>query len=268
MPAVAGPRTVALACLCMALPAVAGCKGKGKLGLNSKDGLTASASAGGDDAHAAARGRRADPKGTGDIRCDATQPQRSSTELDTNGNGIFNVRKVYRVLGEGATTHSTLICREADVNNDGAKDQVRLYDNDGKALREDSDRNFDGKMDLAVVFQDGVVVTKEFDDDYDGKLDGKTFYEAGKPVRTELDLQGHSTPGNWRPTQWQYYEGGEIVRMGTDFNGDNRIDRWDRDQTKDEKVADGEGGSPGEEGEADGEADGDGDGDGDEQAEG
>lgn len=229
----------------------------GKLGASSEDGLTASASAGGNAKAPAGRGERADPKGSGDPRCNSTLAQRSAQEIDTNGNGILNLRKVYRVLGTGTTTNSTLICREADVNNDGVKDLVRLYDDNGKSLREDADRNFDGKMDLTVVFQNGVVVTREFDDNYDGTLDGKTFYDNGKPIRTELDLQGHSTPGNWRPTQWQYFEKGGIVRMGTDINGDAKIDRWDRDQTKDEKVADGEGGS---EGEADAEGEGDADG--------
>ena len=246
------PRSLLLACAIASV--IGGCSGDGKLGLSTRDGLTASGSAGGEFI---ARGAHADPKGSGDPRCNSTLPQHIAREMDTNGDGTLNLRKVYRVLGTGATTHSTLICREADVNHDGLKDVVRLYDDDGKSLREDVDRNFDGIMDLAVIFQKGVVVTKEYDDDYDGKIDRKTFFDNGKPIRTERDLLGHSTPGAWRPSQWQYYEDGVVVRMGTDLDGDSKIDRWDRDQTMDKTVAEGEEGSgkksegEGDDGEAD-----------------
>lgn len=242
----------------------AGCAGGGKIGLSSKDGLDASGSL---QAQRLKRGTggAADPKGTGDPRCDATVVSRSQSEFDTNEDGNRNVRKVYYVRGgtaEGSSGHSQLICREADVNGDGVKDLIRTYDDEGQSLREDADRNFDGKIDMTIVYQHGKIVTKEFDQNYDGVIDGKTFFEGGRAVRTELDLKGLSTPQQWRPTQWQYFEEGGIVRMGTDLDGDSKIDRWERDQTRDKTAAaDAEGGDA--EGEAGDEAaDGEGTGDG------
>ncbi|MFT5359274.1 MAG: hypothetical protein ACI9KE_006517, partial [Polyangiales bacterium] len=32
-----------------------------------------------------------------------------------------------------------------------------------------------------------------------------------------------------QPDRWEYFEGGRMVRMGTDLDGDGRVDRWDRD---------------------------------------
>jgi hypothetical protein len=168
-------------------------------------------------------------KGTGDPRCDATAPDREVSEYDTSGDEVPDVRKVFVRLGDPATSRLVLICREADVNGDRRKDVVRVYDDEGRSLREDVDRNFDGKVDQHTVFQNGQVVRHEYDDNFDGKIDTKIYYEGGKPSRAEKDIAGRSTADQWRPDRWEYYDGGKTVRMGTDLDGDARVDRWDRD---------------------------------------
>ena len=170
-----------------------------------------------------------DIKGSGGERCDASLPGREPSEYDTSGDGNPDVRKVYMSLGAGVEARLVMICREIDVNGDGSKDVIRYYDDEGRSLREESDRDFDGKMDLALVFQDGTVERRESDDDGDGDIDTKIFYEEGKPMRAERDLAGRSTATEWRPNRWEYYEDGRVVRMGTDLDGDTRVDRWDRD---------------------------------------
>jgi hypothetical protein len=132
-------------------------------------------------------------------------------------------------LGAGVDARLVMICRETDVNGDGTKDVIRYYDDDGRTLREESDRDFDGKMDLILVFQDGKVVREELDENRDGKVDTKLFLDGGKVFRAERDLKGRSTATHWQPDRWEYYEQGRMVRMGTDLDGDSRVDRWDRD---------------------------------------
>lgn len=171
----------------------------------------------------------ASKKGTGDPRCDATQPDREVSEYDTSGDDVADVRKVFVRLGDPATSRLVLICREADVNGDGKKDVVRIYDDEGRSIREDADRNFDGQVDQHTVFQNGQIVRLEYDDNFDGKIDTKVFYDNGKPLRAEKDLAGRSTADQWRPDRWEYYDNGKTVRMGTDVDGDSRVDRWDRD---------------------------------------
>lgn len=198
----------------VALLVLAGCSAKAGVKLSTADQAAAA---------------EASKKGTGDPRCDATVADRETSEYDTSGDDIPDVRKVFVRLGDPATSRLVLICREADVNGDGRKDVIRIYDDEGRSLREDVDRNFDGKIDQHTVFQNGQIVVHEYDDNFDGKLDTKIYYDGGKPVRAEKDLAGRSTPDQWRPDRWEYYDDGKTVRMGTDLDGDSRVDRWDRD---------------------------------------
>jgi hypothetical protein len=168
-------------------------------------------------------------QGSGDPRCNATSKGREVSEYDTSGDGVPDVRKVFVRIGDGGTSRLVMICREADVNRDRKKDVARIYDDEGRSLREDSDRNFDGKTDQVTTYQSGEIVVQEFDDNFDGRIETKVFYDNGKPVRTERDLVGRSTPNQWRPNRWEYFEGGKMVRMGTDMDGDTRVDHWDRD---------------------------------------
>jgi hypothetical protein len=176
-----------------------------------------------------------DIRGSGGERCNGGVAGREVSEYDTSGDGKPDVRKVYMSLGSGVETRLVMICRELDVNADGRKDVIRYYDDEGRTLREESDRDFDGKMDLALVFQEGRIQRKETDDDRDGDIDSKIFYEDGKPLRIERDLSGRSTAAQWNPDRWEYYEDGRLVRMGTDLDGDTRVDRWDRDASLEEE---------------------------------
>lgn len=162
-------------------------------------------------------------------RCETEGSDLEVSEYDTSGDNHPDVRKVYRRLGDGADANLILICREADLNNDGIKDVFRYYNDEGRPLREEADRNFDGELDEQLFFENGRVVRVERDTDYNGSLDTKIFYEGGQPVRGERDMAGRSTPNNWRPDRWEYYEQGQLIRMGTDLDGDGQVDRWDRD---------------------------------------
>lgn len=197
----------------------------------------AALSACGGEAANAPKTKTADPnapspeslKGSGDPRCDSTVKDREFSEYDTSGDDVPDVRKVFVRVGDANTSRLVLICREADVNHDKVKDIVRVYDDEGRPLREDADRNFDRKFDQTTVYQSGEVVERSFDDNFDGKTDTKIFFNRGAPMRAERDLAGRSTPEQWRPDRWEYFEGGKVVRMGTDGDGDTRVDHWDRD---------------------------------------
>lgn len=161
-------------------------------------------------------------------RCDASLPQHEAGAYDTSGDGIPDVRKVYLIVGDDSARRRVMICRTIDLNHDGVQDLFRYYDDEGGALREDADRNFDGQIDMITAYQDGWVVEREFDDDYNGRIDAKVFYVKDEPVRAERDFAGRSTADTWRPDRWEYFEDGRVVRMGTDLDGDAQVDRWDR----------------------------------------
>lgn len=165
----------------------------------------------------------------GENFCDASASDLEASEYDTSGDEHPDVRRVYKRLGAGSLTTSVLVCREVDLNGDGVKDIVRRYNEEGRPVREDADRDFDGQMDQITFFQEGVIVRVEEDANRDGRVDTKVFYEDGKPNRVERDLSGRSTTAQWQPDRWEYYDDGQMVRMGTDIDGDGLVDRWDRD---------------------------------------
>ncbi len=162
-------------------------------------------------------------------RCETEGERLEVSEYDTSGDETPDVRRVFRRLGDGPLMRLVLACREADLNGDGTKDVVRFYNDEGRPLREESDRDFDGSIDTITVFQNGRVVRTELDENHDGRVDAKIFYDdEGATTRTERDLAGRSTPTEWHPDRWEYFEDGRVVRMGTDVDGDGRVDRWDR----------------------------------------
>jgi hypothetical protein len=162
-------------------------------------------------------------------RCETEGERLEVSEYDTSGDEIPDVRRVFRRFGDGPLMRLVLACREADLNGDGTKDVVRFYNDEGRPLREESDRDFDGSIDTITVFQNGRVVRTELDENHDGRVDAKIFYDdEGATTRTERDLAGRSTPTDWHPDRWEYFEDGRVVRMGTDVDGDGRVDRWDR----------------------------------------
>jgi hypothetical protein len=165
----------------------------------------------------------------GESHCNVKDSRYEMSEYDTSGDEKPDVRKLFLRIGEGALARLVLVCRESDLNADGTKDVVRYYSDDGRPLREESDRNFDGKMDELTVFQEGQILRQEFDNSGDGKVDTKIYFDNGKPLRAERDLNARSTGENWKPDRWEYYEEGRVVRMGTDLDGDGKVDRWDRD---------------------------------------
>jgi len=198
-------------------------------------------------------------------RCQTEGADREVSEYDTSGDDYPDVRRVFRRAGDPPLVRLILTCREVDLNADGIKDVVRFYNEEGRPVREEADRNFDGRMDIITLFQDGRIVQQEIDENQDGRVDTKIFFENGRMVRTERDLAGRSTGSSWRPDRWEYFEDGRMVRMGTDLDGDGNVDRWDRDArwseqqraeeagAQDATAGDGEGDEP-EDGEAPGDA--------------
>ena len=168
-------------------------------------------------------------QGTYDAKCQSTNPKYEVSEYDTSGDNKPDVRKVFLRVGEGTLARLVLLCRESDLNADGNKDVIRYYSEEGRPVREEADRNFDGRMDEITVFQGGQILRQEFDNSNDGKVDTKVFFDAGKPLRAERDLGGRSTGARWQPDRWEYFEEGRVMRMGTDLDGDGKVDRWDRD---------------------------------------
>lgn len=204
--------------LCLLSVTVIGCGSKDPKPVTSPGAEQGGATSGGEVADAG--------------RCKPDGPGYEVSEYDTSGDNTPDVRKLFKTMGQGSLARLVLVCREADLNGDGRKDIVRLYTDEGRPMREEADRDFDGRIDEVTHFTNGRVALQEIDTSGTGMIDTKIFYEGGQPVRAERDMANRSTAAEWRPDRWEYYTDGRTVRVGTDINGDGKVDRWDRDEER------------------------------------
>lgn len=155
---------------------------------------------------------------------------RNKPELEvseTVGPGAFkpNVRRVFKIVGEGDNRRKVLTCREIDSNLDGIKDVVRTFNAKGEALHEEADQDFDGKVDVWINFVDGRLAEEDLDTNKDGKPDVWKFYVNGQLQRIRRDRNFDG-----KPDVWEIYAKGRLERVGFDENSDGHVDRWDRDE--------------------------------------
>jgi hypothetical protein len=155
---------------------------------------------------------------------------RNKPELEvseTAGIGALkpNIRRVFKTFGEAETRHQTLVCREADTNLDGIKDTVRTFNPKGEALHEESDTDYDGRIDLWMSFVEGRLAEENVDTNRDGKPDEWKVYVNGQISRIKRDRNFDG-----KPDVWEIYAKGKLERMGLDDTHDGHVDRWDRDE--------------------------------------
>jgi hypothetical protein len=136
-----------------------------------------------------------------------------------------NVRRIFKTFGEGDARHKTLVCREIDTNLDGIKDVVRTFNPKGEAQHEESDRNYDGRVDLWINFVDGRLAEEDIDTNNDGKPDVWKFYVNGQLQRIRRDRNYDG-----KADIWEIYARGRLERVGMDDSYDGHVDRWDRDE--------------------------------------
>jgi len=152
-------------------------------------------------------------------------PDREASEIAGPGSLKPNVRRVYLLVGMGESQRKILVCREVDTNFDGVKDVVRRYNDKGESLHEESDSNYDGRLDTWITFTRGRLAEVKLDNDRDGNPDEWKFYsENGKLSRIKRD-----TNRDGKPDIWEIYRDGRLERMGVDLDADERVDRWDHD---------------------------------------
>ncbi len=130
-----------------------------------------------------------------------------------------------------------------------------------RLVRIEIDLNFDGKIDVKRFYNEKSVKTHEmFDLDYDGKIDLITYYSQGIPYKKAYFLHSKTKPDLFKYFElegkkgkkklrlvrkerdtnldgkidyWEYWENGQLDRIGrdTDFNG--KVDVWEKNTTND-----------------------------------
>ncbi len=169
---------------------------------------------------------RANNSGEDGSRCEFKgRTDREVSESVGTGALQPSIRRVYRVIGEAEQRRRVLVCREVDTNLDGTKDLVRRYSDQGEAVEEQADSDYDGRIDTWIRFNKGRIAQVEVDGKQDGTPNEKRYYLRGKLSRVQRD-----TNGDGNPDIWEIYAGGHLERMGVDVDYDGRVDRWNRDE--------------------------------------
>lgn len=174
---------------------------------------------------AAQRAQRGDVARGDGARCEFKgRVDREVSESVGTGALQPSIRRVYRVIGEGDQRRRILVCREVDTNLDGTKDLVRRYNDQGEAVEEQADSNYDGKLDTWIRFSKGRIAQVDIDSNQDDSPDETRYYVLGKLSRVQRD-----TNHDGKPDIWEIYAAGHLERMGVDVDHDGRVDRWNRD---------------------------------------
>ncbi len=115
-------------------------------------------------------------------------------------------------------------CKQADLNFDGSLDAFLHYDDKGELVREQYDRDYDGRIDFGRYFKDGELFLDEQDANHDGYVDSWRRYDKGRLTRID-----HDRDFDGKPDLFMFYVAGQIDRVGYDLNGDGKVDKWDQD---------------------------------------
>jgi hypothetical protein len=195
-------------------------------------GLLVFAACGGDEKQppkAALQEGRAIDKHNQDDRSNCDFKGRNDRDVqETTSPGAVqpNIRRVFAIVGVGEDARRVLLCREVDINLDGVKDVVRVYNDKGEATQEKADKDLDGRIDTWISFGRGRIAKVETDKNRDGIPDVTSHYVEGQLSRVQRD-----TDHDRKPDVWEIYERGRLQRMGVDLDKDGHVDRWDRDES-------------------------------------
>ena len=115
-----------------------------------------------------------------------------------------------------------------DADGDGKPELIRYLDTESNLLlRQEEDRNYDGRLDATGVYEWGDLTRRTLDDDDDGAPDGWEEYRDGRLRRREI------APARDGVRAAVYdYEGASLVLEQHDANNDGRIDREVRYQDR------------------------------------
>lgn len=155
-----------------------------------------------------------------------------------------------------AAYHGPDTSQGLDHNGDGKVDEKFFYDG-GRLTRVETDRDFDGRVDLIFEYdRHGNPTESRSDDDFDGNLESVTNLRNGQPVKWQADWDGDGQPdvrsvyehgvigqteylerASRRVVKTVTYRGGKAVRAELDSDGDGGFERgYDLDEI-DEPIA-------------------------------
>jgi hypothetical protein len=179
---------------------------------------------------------------------DMAQPLHEPASTARKASSRFNAFMIGLVAGIAlsyAYYQSPVTAEGTDHNGDGVLDDRWTYARSDRPLRNEVDRNLDGKIDYIARFSRfGTIVSGEDDDDFDGVFESRMTYRQGNPELIETDTDGdgfrdlrtnfehgvhvsteYIYPATGRPQKIEYYKASKITYAELDTNKDGKMDK-------------------------------------------
>ncbi len=107
-----------------------------------------------------------------------------------------------------------------DADRDGKPEVVRWIERKSETpLRQEEDRNYDGRMDSFLTYERGRIVAREIDSNHDGRPDIFERYASGRQTERSLDRDYDEVLD-----AFYEFEGKYLARERHDANNDGTID--------------------------------------------
>lgn len=130
---------------------------------------------------------------------------------------------VFNYLQVRTNAPRLIVRKEADLNMDGTIDTITFFNEEGDVQREETDRDFDGRLDWIDHYQNGLRVMSEIDTNGDGKMNVFSYYE-GQPV-PKITRKERDTNADGLIDVWERFDGdGYVTKTGRDTDGDGKMD--------------------------------------------
>ena len=134
-----------------------------------------------------------------------------------------------------------LVRRALDADGDGKPELLRFVDPEsGLLIRQEADRNYDGRIDTWSDYEWGALVRRMLDSNDDGNPDGWEVYEKGRMTSRQVDRDDDGVRDGFYT-----YENDSLALERHDTNNDGEIDRVihyrDRKRTSAEEDVDKDG---------------------------
>lgn len=187
-----------------------------------------------------------------------TEPRAAPPEPETRDlpRAIFDEKSVSIAAGTPGFTNERkrkAVRLSLDADRDGRPEVVRFVDRkSGAWLRQEEDRNYDGRMDTFLVYEGGKLVAREIDTNHDDEPDVFEAYAGGRQTRRSLDRdhddvvdafyeyegrflarERHDADNNGSIDLEIEYEKGLRKQAWEDSDRDGRPDMWTRYQVVD-----------------------------------
>lgn len=152
-------------------------------------------------------------------------------KYDINEDKRADLWKIYVKKADARVKDNMVLIRvEIDLNSDGRIDVQRFYKG-GNKVRERFDLDYDGRFDVVNIYQQSYLIKQEYFLRSKSRPDVFKYFELiGKRQKKKVRLirKERDTNLDGKIDYWEYWENGNLDRIGRDTDFDGKVDVWEK----------------------------------------